>query len=162
MREMDKRASKENNLVVHRVREADVVDSRWRIAYDKRVIQGLLDELGVDIGVEQDIKFVRRLGARSSDGDGEGESYPRPILVGLVHRYHSEIILENCWKLSEVEDPVLRAVSIVKDLTARQRAGEKEMYKEAARKNISRSQEDIQANMAYKIIGGRGSKREIL
>ena len=111
--------------------------------YDKRVIQGLL-------------------GARSSDGDGEGERDPRPILVGLVHRYHSEIILENCWKLSEVEDPVLRAVSIVKDLTARQRAGEKEMYKEAARKNISRSQEDIQANIAYKIVGGRGSKREIL
>ena len=61
-----------------------MVDTRGRIAYDKRVIQGLLDELGVDIGVEQDIKFVRRLGARSSDEDGEGERDPRPILVGLV------------------------------------------------------------------------------
>ena len=51
--------------------------------------------------------------------------------------YHSEVNLENCWKLSMVEDPALSAVSIVKDLTARHRAGEKEMYKEAARKNLS-------------------------
>ena len=154
---MDERASKENNLVVHRVREADVVDTRGRIAYDKRVIQGLLDELGVDIGVEQDIKFVRRLGARSSDGDGEGERDPRPILVGLVHRYHSEIILGNCWKLSEVDDPALRTVSIVNDPTSRQRAREKEMYKEATGKNLLRSQDNIKANMAYKVVGPRGS-----
>jgi hypothetical protein len=50
VREMDERASKENNLVVYRIREADVVDTRGRVAYDKRVIQGVLDELGVDIG----------------------------------------------------------------------------------------------------------------
>ena len=51
--------------------------------------------------------------------------------------YHSEVNLENCWKLSMVEDPALSAVSIVKDLTARHRAGEKEMYNEATRKNLS-------------------------
>ena len=49
---MDERASKENNLVVHRVKEADEVDTRGRITYDKRAIQGLLDEFGVDIGVD--------------------------------------------------------------------------------------------------------------
>ena len=66
-----------------------------------------------------------------------------PSLVGLVHRYHSEVILENCWKLSGMDAPALRAVSIVKDLTAKQRAGEKEMYKEAPIKNLSRTEENI-------------------
>ena len=69
--------------------------------------------------------------------------------------YHSEVHLENCWKLSMVEDPALRAVSIVKDLTARHRAGEKEMYKEAASKNISKTEENIENNMAFKIVGPR-------
>jgi hypothetical protein len=32
-------------------------------------------------------------------------------------------------------------VSVVKDLTMRQRAGEREMFKEAAMKNLTRSQE---------------------
>ena len=162
MREMDERACKENNLVVHRVRESVEMDTRARISHDKRVIQELLDELGVEVGVEQDTKFVRRLGAMSSNGSGEEEREPRPLLVGLIHRYHSEVILENCWKLSEKEDPALRAVSIVRDLTARQRAGEKDMYKEAARKNMARTQENIETNMAFKIVGPRGSKREIL
>ena len=68
----------------------------------------------MDIGVEQDTKFVRRLGARTTADNGENKRDPRPILVGLVHRYHSKIILENSWKLSEVDDRALSAVSIVK------------------------------------------------
>ena len=99
---------------------------------------------------------MRRLGARSSAGSGEEERDPRPILVGLVHRYHSKVILDNCWKLSEMNDPALRAVAIEKDLTAKQRSGEKEMYKEAASKNISRTEENIENNMAFKIVGPRG------
>ena len=112
--------------------------------------------------MEQDIKSVRRLGARTREGHEQEARGPRPILVVFVHRYHAEVILESCWKLSEANDPELRAVSIVKDLTLKQRAREKEIYKEVARKNLSRSQEDVEANMAYNVVGPRGSKREIL
>ena len=153
MREMDERSAKENRLVFHRVGEED---ARVRIAFDKRIGQQILNHLGVEIGVEQDIKSVRRLGARTREGHEEEARGPRPILVVFVHRYHAEVILESCWKLSEANDPELRAVSIVKDLTLKQRAREKEIYKEVARKNLSRSQEDVEANMAYKVVGPRG------
>ena len=164
VREMDERALKENNLVFHRVLEAGVVEARGRIQHDMRVLQQVLNELGLEVGVEQDTKFVRRLGPRTGEGVGEEEEGrdPRPLLVGFLHRHHTELILENCWKLSDSEDPGMRAVSVVKDLTMRQRAGEKDLHREAARKNCTRSQEDIEGNLAFKIVGRRGAKREIL
>ena len=49
---------------------------------------------------------------------------------------HSELILDNCWKLADNSNE-----DGVSDLTMRQRAGERELYKEAARKNLTRSRE---------------------
>ena len=162
VREMDERSLKENNLVFHRVLEAGEEDARKRIDYDKGTIQQLLNVLEVDIGVEQHTKFARRLGPRTGDTEGEERRVPRPLLVGFTHRHHTELILENSWKLSEADNMAIRTVSVVRDLTLRQRAGEKEMHKEAARKNLSRSQENLEGNMAFKIVGRRGAKREIL
>ena len=159
VREMDERAAKENCLVFHRVGEGREENARGRINSDKQAVQRILNRIGVEIGVEGDIKSVRRLGARDRDGSEGEERGPRPILVVLTHRYHAEVILDNCWKLSE--DPVLKVVSIVKDLTVRQRAREKEIYKEVASKNLSRSRGEVEDNMAYKVAGPRGSKREI-
>ena len=164
LREMDERNEKENNLVLHRVGESGDGDARRRIDHDKKFVQQLLNVIGVGegVGVERDIKFVRRLGPRVSDGDREEKRDPRPLLVGLVHKYHSELILENCWKLADTSNEAMRVVSVVRDLTQRQRAGERELYKEAARKNLVRSQEQQQENMAFKVVGRRGAKREIL
>ena len=87
---------------------------------------------------------------------------PRPLLVGFLHRQHSELIQNNSWKLSELSDPGMRTVSVVKDLTMKQRLGKKELLREAARKNCDRNQEELERNIAYKVVGRRGSKREIL
>ena len=160
-REMDERCEKENNLVFHRVEESGDGEARRRIEQDKRLIQQILNVMGVEVGVEKDIKFVRRLGARASDGD-IGKRDPRPLLIGLVHKHHSELILENSWLLGDASNEVYKAVSVVKDLTLKQRAGERELFKEAARKNLTRTQEQQQESMAFKVVGRRGSKREIL
>ena len=53
-------------------------------------------------------------------------------------------------------------MSVVKDLTLKQRDGERQLYKEAAKKNLARTQEQREQNMAFKVVGRRGSKREIL
>ena len=87
---------------------------------------------------------------------------PRPLLVGFLHRQHSELIQNNSWKLSELSDPGMRTVSVVKDLTMKQRSGKKELLREAARKNCDRNQEELERNIAHKVVGRRGSKREIL
>ena len=159
MRELDERNGKENNLVVHRVEESGEGEAKRRIEHDKMVVQQILNVIGVELGVEKDIKFVRRLGARVSDGEKRD---PRPLLLGLVHRHSSELILENCWKLGESSNEAYRAMSVVRDLTLRQRAGERELYKEAAMKNLARSLEQQEENMVFKVVGRRGSKREIL
>ena len=164
VREMDERALKETNLVFHRVVEAEMVETKARVEHDRQAIQQVLDEMEVDVGVERDTKFVRRLGQKTGDDLGEGTvgREPRPLLVGFLHRHHLELIQNNSWKLSESGDPGIRAVSVVKDLTMKQRLGEKDLLREAARKNCARSQEDLERNLAFKVVGRRGSKREIL
>ena len=160
LREMDERVGKENNLVFHRVEESWDSESKVRIEFDKLAIQQILDLMEVEMTVEKDIKFVRRLGARGGNMD-TGKREPRPLLIGLIHRHHSEGIPQNSWKLGKANNVVLRSVSVVKDLTLKQREGERELYKEAASKNLV-TQEQIEQNMAFKVVGRRGSKREIL
>ena len=160
-REMDERAGKENNLVFHRVEESGEGEARARIGYDKLILQQILNVMGMELHVEEDIKFVRRLGARDRDMD-TGKREPRPLLIGLVHKHYAEGILQNSWKLGKASDEAYRYVSVVKDLTMKQRNGERELYKEASRKNLTRTQEQMEENMAFKVVGRRGSKREIL
>ena len=62
-------------------------------------------------------KVVRRMGARSSDGNGDEGGEPRPLLVGFVHHNYTEAILDNRWKLAKEENPSIQALSVVKDLT---------------------------------------------
>ena len=51
---------------------------------------------------------------------------------------------------------------VVKDLTLKQRAAEREMHRLAFKKNMERSKENIDANLAFKVVGKRGYRREIL
>ena len=153
LREMDERSLKENNLVFHRVKEASGGEARRRTTEDKDSIQLLLHEMDLDIVVEESTKFARRLGPRSDHSGVEDRNDPKPLLVGFTHCHHTELILENSWKLGESENPAVRSVSVARDLTLRQRAGEKELYKEAARKNLTRSQEQLDNNMAFKVVG---------
>lgn len=162
VREMDERGLKGNNLVFHRVTEAEAGDAKMRVDHDKVAIQHLMMVMGVELDVETATKTVRRLGARGNDGEDEGSREPRPLLVGFVHYHHTEAMLENSWKLARAEEESTRAVSVVKDLTMRQRAAEKEMYRQVSIKNLDRSGENISANLVFKVVGKRGFKREIL
>ena len=153
LREMDERSLEENNLVFHRVKEASGGEARRRTTEDKDSIQLLLHEMDLDIVVEESTKFARRLGPRSDHSVEEDRNDPKPLLVGFTHCHHTELILENSWKLGESENPAVRSVSVARDLTLRQRAGVKELYKEAARKNLTRSQEQLDNNMAFKVVG---------
>ena len=164
VREMDERNLKQNNLLFHRVLEASGGDAKSRLHHDKQSTQQLLNAMGVgeEVGVESQIKTVRRMGARTSETVGEEGSDPRPLLVVFAHQYHSEMVLENSWRLAEADNMAMRSVSVVKDLTMRQRAGERELHKEAARKNLARSNENIEGGLVFKVKGKRGCKREIL
>ena len=96
---------------------------------------------------------------KGRNGEGRDISIPRPLLEGLSCRAIQELILDNSWKLAD--SSILCGVSVVRDLTARQRVRKHEMGSEATKSNLERQQEDIEGNLAFKVIGKRGEKRVI-
>ena len=112
--------------------------------------------LGINgIDIENKARFLRRLG-KLPEGDE-----PRPILLGLKFTADLELILDRSWMLSQSQNSTAKQITIVKDLTARQRLKEANMVKDACRKNLERSEEEVQHNLVYKVVGRKGSKREI-
>jgi hypothetical protein len=63
--------------------------------------------------------------------------------------------------LGQSKNSTAEQINIVRDLTARQRQREADMVKEACRKNLERSVEEVEQNMVYKVVGRKGDKREI-
>ena len=155
--EIDDRMDKSNNLVVHRVPEPTSNDPKDREAHDDSFIRVLMDTFldikGMD--TENKVKFIRRL-RKKSEGDE-----PRPILLGLRFTADLELVLDRSWMLGQSKNSTAEQINIVRDLTARQRQREADMVKEACRKNLKRSVEEVEQNMVYKVVGRKGGKREI-
>ena len=101
-------------MLFHRVEEAGTGDARMRVDHDMMAIQRLLMVMGLEMDVEKATKVVRRVGARSSDGNGDEGRELRPLLVGFVHQHHTEAILSSSWRLARDENPTMQAVSVVK------------------------------------------------
>ena len=63
--------------------------------------------------------------------------------------------------LGQSKNSTAEEINIVRDLTARQRQREAEMMNEACRKNLERSEEELEQHLVYKVVGRKGEKREI-
>jgi hypothetical protein len=152
--EMRDRENRRNNIVVHGLTEPDakIKDKTNRIAKDMEKIQDLFSKLEVTIEADDVVKYARRLGERPV-----GDAGPRPLLIGFKSLDSKQTILDNTRKLSEKED-VWSNVSVISDLTKRQREEEKKMRQEADRLNAERSKED-EKNWLWKVVGRRGERR---
>ena len=148
---------KSNNLMVHRVSESTSDDSIERTGIDSAFIKVLMEKyMGIkDMDTDNKVKFIRRLGKR-----GEREE-ARPILLGLKFTADLELALDRSWMLGQSKNSTAEEINIVRDLTARQRQREAEMMKEACRKNLEISEEELDQNLVYKVVGRKGEKREI-
>ena len=157
MKEIDDRMEKLNNLVVHRVAESSSEEPRERQAHDAALIKVLMEKYLVikDMDTENKVRFIKRLGVRP-----EGREM-RPILIGLKFTSDMELVLDRSWMLGQSNNKAAQEINIVRDLTAKQRQREVDMVSEAARKNVERSQEDLDQNLVFKVVGRKGDKREI-
>jgi hypothetical protein len=70
--------------------------------------------------------------------------------------------LGRSFQLSRSSHQALREVTIVPDLTQRQRKEEQEKVMETKRKNLTRSEAEVSKNLFYKVVGKKGARREIL
>ena len=159
---MDERAAKECNVVVHGLRESSRLEARERVQDDMDAFKQVVGVMGVVDG-DEGIRFARRLGDREKGRNGEGrdKTVPRPLLIGFINKGIQERILDSLWRLVDSNNPDICRISVVRDLTARQRGREQEMVREAAKSNLERQQEDIVGNLAFKVVGRRGEKRII-
>ena len=149
---------KNNNLVIHRVPESKSADPAERNAHDGAFLKVLMEKhLGIKgIDIENKAKFIRRLGKLP-----ENDDVIRPILLGLRFTADLELILDRTWMLAQSKNSTAEKITIVKDLTARQRQKEANMIKDACKKNLERCAEEVEQNLVYKVVGRKGAKREI-
>ena len=151
--EMRDRDNRRNNIVVHGVPKPDakIKEKNSRIAKDMKKIQDLFSKLEVEVVADEAVKYARRLGERPV-----GKTDPRPLLIGFKTLDSKLTVLDNSRKLAE--DDNWKDVSVISDLTKRQREEESKMRQEADRLNGERSEEDAK-NWLWKVVGRRGERR---
>ena len=143
--ELAQQKARSTNLVFHGISECETE------AEDQAKVQEIIDYLNVTA----DIKWVRRL---SSWRKGKKSSkISKPLLVSLVRSGARDAILEVAFKLSKSSNPNWKTVRIVPDLTPSQRDAEENLRKECTQKNLARTEEEVEKNLIYKVVGPKGA-----
>lgn len=153
--ELNDREQRKDNLIVHQLPEpADSVkDGVNRKKMDEETLRDVLAELKVKINQDEDIKFCVRLGETRDDL----ETKPRPILIGFRNLDARNRILQASRNLAKSK---YKSISIIPDLTKRQRQEETEMRKEVETNNGNLTAEEA-LNWEWKMVGTRGQRKVI-
>ena len=90
-KEIAERKRKESNIIVHKCKELEQGSKEQKEHRDMQGIQKLFEILGVNLTVENDVKFVRRL----SKGEGDTNQGPRTLAVYLRKKDDWDLVLAN-------------------------------------------------------------------
>ena len=153
LQEVSDRASRERNVVLHRCIESPrEVGEEQAKADDLAGTQTLFNELGLrEMKAEEVLIGWRRLGKA-------GENIDRPLLLIFRTKEDRAKLLNRAPRLSRNSDETFKNISIVPDLTPKQRQMEKEMFKQAERNNLARTEDQASKNLASKVLGKRGER----
>ena len=147
--ELRDRELRKDNIIVQDLPESFGNTGWERAENDTAHLTEVLWNIGVELH-RSDIKFVTRVGKFQ-------EERTRPLLVGIVEQRVRDAILCNAPKLNRLQEP-MRQISIVKDLTKKQREEEANLAKEAEDRNAKLSDRD-RKNFLWKVTGKRGERR---
>ena len=149
--EMQEREIRRKNIVLHGLAEApeNIRVNRERMEWDRKKCCELFHIMGARLKLE-DIRFCRRVGERRGE--------PRPLIVGLFRDEDKEHTLGRARHL---HGTAFEKVSVVPDLTKKQRALEIKLKEEAEEKNKYLTAEDLRNNLRWIVVGRRGEKRII-
>jgi hypothetical protein len=137
-------------FLIHGLAEANATEGWRRMESDKKGLNDIFTVLDINIVAETDVEFCRRVGERR-DRD-------RPLVVGFFTDWARSTLLKNCRFLVETE---LSNISIVPDLTEKQRKMERKIVAEAEKRNGELSNEDRAKNLQWKMVGKKGQRRLI-
>lgn len=147
--ELRERHIRRYNVVFYGVGEAegDRPKVEEKREWDAKSCQNIFDALDLRLKAST-FRYLRRIGEK-------GER-PRPLLVGMRTTDDKELLLENAKYL---RDTHFSNIGISKDLTPQEVREEKEMEREAERRNKELSQEDRAKNLKWLVVGQKGEKR---
>ena len=135
LEEVNERASRERNAVMHRCPESSDADAEQAKRDDLDGIQDLFNELGLrDMRAKDVLMGWRRLGKKEGDND-------RSLLVIFKAKADRDRLLDRAPRLSRNPADFYKNINIVPDLTLKQRNMEKEMFKNAEQNNLQRNTE---------------------
>jgi uncharacterized coiled-coil protein SlyX len=149
--EMQEREVRRMNLIIHGVEEQsnEVRGNRERIEKDKERCERIFVAMKARTR-KDDIRFCRRIGERGDD--------PRPMVIGLENEDEKRHLLGRA---RELRNTRYSDISIVPDLTRKQRNREARMKEEAEEKNKELTEEEKRRNVKWMVVGRRGEKRII-
>ncbi len=147
--EMRERETRRLNVVFFGIPELNERNAtgKDKLEWDRKSCCNVFDALELDLG-ENSIKFCRRI--------GEKLDKPRPLVTGFWTEMERAMLLKNAKKLEKTS---FSNVNVAADLSKIQRDQEKEMKKEAKRRNAQLSEEDQSKNLQWMVVGARGEKR---
>ena len=143
--ELEEREKRKPNLIVHGIKEDEVADGRIRKSAHLAKLQSLVDSLNLEIQLSTSLRFSKRLGEKS-----DTSTKPRPLLLSFKNVNDKTSLLENSAKLKDLED--WNSVTLVQDLTKKQRQHEQSLREKCDKKNEERSEEDAK-NWEWKVVG---------
>ena len=152
LEEINERGSRERNLLVHKCQESDAADDKDCKEDDMEGAQSLFDHLGLNMSVDNVLIGVRRLGQNRTDGQ------PRPLLLIFKRKEDRDMLIDRAPRLSRDQEEYWRNISVVADLTLKQRQMEQAMFKTAEELNLARTAEDQSKNLVHKVLGKRGER----
>jgi TFIIF-interacting CTD phosphatase-like protein len=149
--ELKERESRRTNVIIHGVGELTDkgCSGKDRLDWDKKSCDNIFRALELDMKSD-DLKFCRRVGEKGDD--------PRPMVIGFYTEMERAQLLRVARKLDKTN---YSDVNISADLTKRQRDEEKDMKKEAERRNTLLTETDKAKNWEWIVVGARGEKRLI-
>jgi hypothetical protein len=146
--EYREREARRYNVILHRVPEPAGGSGEERKTADLATCSNIFAAIGLKDWT-CDIKLCRRLGERGNN--------PRPLIIYLKNETTRTALLESAKHLRDTEHC---EVSIVPDLTPAQRQEEVALSAEMERRNNEElTEDDVQKNLVWKVVGPRGAKR---
>ena len=147
--EMRERETRRLNVVLFGIPELNEKDAtgKDKLEWDKKSCCNVFDALNLGLG-DKSIKFCRRVGEK-------GDKH-RPLVIGFWSESERASLMREARNL---EKTMFNDISVAPDLTKIQREEEKEMKKEAERRNTQLSEDDRSKNLQWLVVGARGEKR---
>ena len=156
-KELAEMKAKELNLIVHNLPEpgANIKKGMDRKDKDLKTLGDLATTMKTTLNPETDLKFSARAGELDL-ASTDPEKKPRPMILGFKTLEKKEEFLKAAYNLKATK---YEMISIVADLTSRQRRLEKEMRDECKEKNEELDKTEEGLNWIWKVVGPRGQRQ---